>query len=304
MNRNQNSIFTRARRVIAVGIKFVTIIDTIPKLKKLFTKLTDQMSGSSDLKDDQALNIKGYAVKKSGFKVDSIKQAVKIAGIIKVFAKDTGNDVLEQIMSLVKTSFEVKDELCLSLLRSVQSAFEDNKVELKEYGLNDELLASYSGNVDAFEAELNGPATARGHKHYDTEELGTGLEATVVVLDDIESLMESQEGVNPEFYIEFQSANKKGVLGGHKHRDPKIPIGYFVVILRNKITGDIIFEGLVKIVGEEEVYPTTKTGTQVIESEQGVITCKATAIDFEPANFTVNVTDVQQTITILLTPLA
>ena len=64
MNRNQNSIFTRARRVIAVGIKFKPIVDAIPKLMKLFAKLTDQMSDSSDLKDDQALSIKGFAVKK------------------------------------------------------------------------------------------------------------------------------------------------------------------------------------------------------------------------------------------------
>ena len=74
----------------------------------------------------------------------------------------------------------------------------------------------------------------------------------------------------------------------------------FWVTIGATVDVDVTAAGL--IVGEEEDYPTTATGTQDIESAVGEISCKATAIDFKPITFPVTVTNVQQTITILLEP--
>ena len=303
MNRDQNSILTRAKRVIAVLIKFTLIVGGIIKLKKLQDTLTIHVANADTYKDDQLKSLKGYTAKKNNFKKDATKQAVTIAGLVYEFAIDTGDSVLADEMKIVKTSFEGKGEVALGLMKNVLDAANTNKTALLDYGLTAPQLVAFEANVDGFEAEINGPAGAQGHKHFDTTGLDNELTAVESNLASMERIMENQAVANPEFYSEFTSANNNGVLGRHKKRNPLIPVGTVVVVLKDKNTKNIIVGGIVLVSGETEVYLTSLLGTPSIETAQGAQTIEANAIYYKPANKDINVTDVEQTIEILMEPL-
>jgi len=303
MNRDQNSTLTRGKRVIAVLIVFQTIVDAIMKLKSKQTSLTAHVAEADKFKDDQIRSTKGHTTKKKNYKNDGIKQAVIVAGIVREFAIDTEDDVLAEDMNIVKTDFDGKGELALSLMNLVLAEATTHKLALADYGLTLAQLTAYKANVDGFEEELNGPSAAIGHKHFDTTELEKELLAVDEDLASIEKIMENQAEAQPEFYSEFISANNNGVLGRHKVRNPLIPVGTFVVVLKDKNTGNIIVGGIVLVAGETETYLTSLVGTPSIEAEQGAQKVLANAIFYKPGSKDINVTDVEQTITIEMEPL-
>ena len=303
MNRDQNSILTRGKRVIAVLIVFQIIVDAILKLKGKQTTLTAHVAEADKHKNDQIRSLKGYATKKKNFKKEGTKQAVTIAGLIYELAVELGDTVLQEAMKLVKTSFEGKGELTLSIMKNVLAAATTNKIALADYGLTDPQLAAYKANVDGFEEELNGPKAAIGQKHYDTTELEKELTAVDENLASIERIMENQAEANPEFYSEFVSANNGGVLGRHKKRNPLVPVGTFVVVLKDINTGNIIVGGIVLVEGETQTYLTSLVGTPSIEAEQGAQKLLANAIYYKVGSKDIIVTEEEQTITIDMEPL-
>ena len=303
MNRDQNSILTRGKRVIAVLIMFQIIVDAILKLKGKQTTLTAHVAEADKYKDDQIKSTKGYTAKKKNYKKDGTKQAVNISGLLYELAVDTGDTVLANEMKLVKSSFDGKGENTLSLMKLVLAAATTNKVALADYGMTVPQLAAFKANVDGFEEELNGPAGARGHKHYDTTELEKELLAVDVDLASIEKIMENQAELQPEFYSEFISANNGGVLGKHKKRNPLVPVGTIVVVLKDINTGNIIVGGIVLVGGETETYLTSLVGTPSIEAEQGAQKILANAIYYKAASKEIIVTGEEQTIEILMEPL-
>ena len=300
MNRNQNSILTRGKRILLVLIKFAIIVNGILKLKNLQTSLDGHVTEADKYKDDQIKSIKGFATKKHNYKADGTTQAVIIAGLLYELAVDTGDEVLAKQMKLVKTSFEIKDELALSIMKNVLAEATKHKVALLDYGFTDPQLAEYKANVDGFEEELNGPDAARGHKHYDTTELEKELIAIDANIASIEKIIENQAKAQPELYIEFVSANNNGIIGRHKKRNPKIPFGTFIIVLKDKNTGNIIVGGIVMIVGETEVYLTSLVGTPIMEAALGAQKIMATAIYYKSTSQDIIVSEVEQTIVILM----
>ena len=303
MNRDQNSILTRGKRVIAVLIMFQIIVDAILKLKGKQTTLTAHVAEADKYKDDQIKSTKGYTAKKKNYKKDGTKQAVNISGLLYELAVETGDTVLADEMKLVKSSFDGKGENTLSLMKLVLAAATANKVALADYGLTTPQLAAFKANVDGFEEELNGPAGARGHKHYDTTELEKELVAVDEDLASIEKIMENQAELQPEFYSEFISANNGAVLGRHKKRNPLVPVGTFVVVLKDINTGNIIVGGIVLVAGETQTYLPSLVGTPSIETEQGAQKLLANAIYYKAASKEIIVTGVEQTIIIEMEPL-
>ena len=151
MNKEQNTTLTRGKRVSAVLIVFQTVVDAILKLKSRQTSLSAHIVEADKHKDDQIKSTKGYTTKKKNFKKDGIKQAVVIAGVVHEFAVDTEDDVLAENMDIVKTDFEGKGELALSMMKLVLAAATANILALADYGLTAPQLAAFKANVDGFE---------------------------------------------------------------------------------------------------------------------------------------------------------
>ena len=303
MTRPQNSILTRGKRVSGVLTKFVIDVNAIIKLKNLQTSLNAHIVLADKYKDDQIRGLKGYATKKNNFKKEGTKQAVIFAGIIHEFAVDTGDNVLAGEMKLVKTSFEGKGELALSLMKNILIIATANKIALADYGITDPQIAAYKANVDGFEEELNGPDAAIGHKHFDTTELDKEIIAIDENLASIEKIMANQADAKPEFFSEFTSANNDGILGGHKKRDPKIPVGSIIIELKDINTKNMIVGGIALVEGEEEVHVTTLSGTPSFEAVQGAQKIIATAIYYKLASKEIIVTGEEQIIEIFMEPL-
>ncbi|MEI6821131.1 MAG: hypothetical protein WCL51_04300, partial [Bacteroidota bacterium] len=86
-------------------------------------------------------------------------------------------------------------------------------------------------------------------------------------------------------------------------RNPLIPVGTIVVVLKDINTGNIIVGGIVLVAGETQTYLTSLVGTPSIEAEQGAQKVLANAIYYKPGSKDINVTDIEQTITIDMEPL-
>ena len=303
MNRGQNALLTKGKRLLAVFLKFVLIISAIPKLQTFVTTYSGHITAADGFKDQQSVNIKGYAELKKNNKEETVENALVMAGLISAYAYDTDDIVLEQEMELVKTSFVGAAEVSLSLFKRIRSLATTNKLALADFGMTPAMLTEYSANVDAVEADLNIPKAAIDQKHFNTSSLEAELEASEVVLNRaVEKLMPQFKKSQPEFFSEFNSANTDTILGSHKTRNPVIPMGTFKIVLRNKTTLDLIAEGILKIELDEEIYIFKSTLDCIIEEPIGNIKGTAMAINFMPTDFTGVVTNVEQVIEVLMEP--
>ncbi|MEI6822471.1 MAG: hypothetical protein WCL51_11075 [Bacteroidota bacterium] len=304
MNREQGAKFTKDKLLLLVFLKFKLIVDSIPKLKDYVVSFKLHVETADSFKDDQLINIKGYAEKKQNAKEESVKGAMVMSGFIYAFAYDKGETVLQREMDLVKTSFEQKGEISLTLLRRVRSLASTNKLELADYGMTDLMLSEYSANVDAFELEMNTSKSAIGHRKFDTEGLDSELTAADVIIENsIERVMRHFETTNPEFFSEFTSANKDVILGSHQTRNPATPMGNFKMVIRDKNTLDLVAEALVKIDLDEEVYLYNSTKLNIIEEPIGTINGNVMSPNHKPTAFTGVITGDAQTIEVLMEPL-
>ena len=105
MNREQGAKLTKDKLLLLVFLKFKLIVDSIPKLMAYVAAFKLRVENADGYKDDQGINIKGYAEKKQNAKEDSLKGAMVMSGFLYAFAYETGDTVLQREMDLVKTSF-------------------------------------------------------------------------------------------------------------------------------------------------------------------------------------------------------
>ena len=135
MNREQNALLTKGKRILAVFLKFVLIVNAIPKLKLFVTTYTAHIVAADGFKDQQARNIKGYAIKKKNNKEEAVEGALVMAGLISAFAYDTGDTVLEEEMELVKSSFVAAGEVSLSLFKRIRTLATTNQAALADFDM-------------------------------------------------------------------------------------------------------------------------------------------------------------------------
>ncbi|MEI6823064.1 MAG: hypothetical protein WCL51_14120 [Bacteroidota bacterium] len=304
MNRGQNALLTKGKRLLAVFLKFVLIISAIPKLQTFVTTYSGHITAADGFKDQQSVNIKGYAELKKNNKEETVENALVMAGLISAYAYDTDNIVLEQEMELVKTSFVGAAEVSLSLFKRIRSLATTNKLALADFGMTPAMLTEYSANVDAVEADLNIPKAAIDQKHFNTSSLEAELEASEVVLNRaVEKLMPQFKKSQPEFFSEFNSANTDTILGSHQTRTPTTPMGNFKMVIRDKNTLDLLTDGLIKVELDEEVYIYKSTKQNIIEEPIGDIKGNVMSPNHKPTDFTGTITNAPQTIEVLMEPL-
>ena len=303
MKKKQDAEHTKGLKIKLVVTEFTSTVTANTELKKSLDIYFGFIDEATGLIGDQAENILGNAVLKKDFRIKSCNQGLIIADVIYAWAYNTGNIVLATQMKLVISDFKLKDALCLSLLKQIQTLATTNKVILLTYGLSDAISLEYGVNVAGYEANVVLPADAIGDKHNDTLKLDTALlNAETILHNVIVKMMGPYAITNVDFYNKFNSANQDIIVGRRGHRDPIIPIGYINAEIRNSVTQDLIAFGMFKIVGEETIYPTNASGSVRIECVQGVINGKASAIGYLPATFTGTVTDVELNLVVMLDP--
>ena len=304
MDRPNDARLTKGLRVIGVMTKYDLEVIANLELKKAVDEYTVRVNAAKGFMDLQVEKITGNAVLKHQFKELAIEQGFDIAGLLYVFAINTGDAVLAVKMKLVISDFRLKDALLLSLLNSIKNEATTHKLALAGYGMTEDMLTDYTANVKGFEDNLNLPASAIGVRHDETLGIDRELDAADVILETkIEPLMRPYKKTRISFYNEFYSANHNTILGSHKKRVPTVVYGIVSFRLRNKTTMEYIAVGMVKIVGEEETHISTITGTDLIETTKSEHEAKASAIDFKAANVTFTSTDLPQVIEILMEPL-
>ena len=76
MNREQGAKITKDKLLLLVFLKFKLIVDSIPKLMAYVAAFKLRVENADSFKDEQLINIKGYAEKKQNAKEDSVKGTV------------------------------------------------------------------------------------------------------------------------------------------------------------------------------------------------------------------------------------
>ena len=304
MDREQDAEVKKHRLNLAVFKKFKVEVDNVVQFKLAVVEYGVLFGLIDTAFNKQNQNLKGYAEMKSKYRTDAITDAVIISGLIYVLAYKTNDLVLKASSNLYKTDFEIKDELCLALLKTVVENATTYKLDLVDYGLTDISYDAFITNVNGFGDNISITSEVIEERHAETLSLATYLLQADGLLDNvIEKLMDPFKKKNPKFFNEFTSANKNTVLGSHKKRVVNVDYGIVSFRLRNKTTMDYLAEGLVKIVGEEETYLSTIIGTDLIEITKVEHEAKSSAIDFKAASVIFTASDLPQVIEILMEPL-
>ncbi|MEI6820739.1 MAG: hypothetical protein WCL51_02305 [Bacteroidota bacterium] len=303
MDREQDAEVKKHRLNLAVFKKFKVEVDNVVQFKLAVVEYGVLFGLIDTAFNKQNQNLKGYAEMKSKYRTDAITDAVIISGLICVLAYKTNDLVLKASSNLYKTDFEIKDELCLALLKTVVENATTYKLDLVDYGLTDISYDAFITNVNGFGDNISITSEVIEERHAETLSLATYLLQADGLLDNvIEKLMDPFKKKNPKFFNEFTSANKNTVLGSHKKRVPKIILGSFTVMLADKFNVNPISFGLLKIIGSKIVYFYDEANNEVIKLPFGEYKGMATALGYMSGIFDVIVNKEEQTVLILLEP--
>ncbi|MEI6822161.1 MAG: hypothetical protein WCL51_09500 [Bacteroidota bacterium] len=299
MDRKQDALFKKGKRIILVFAKYPEPVNSVLKLKESAGRYKIIIVEVDGIIRGQIKDIKGYAAQKLEIRNDAIEQALVMVGLVYVYAMEIKDAILASEMKLNKSDLDLKDDLCIAKLKNLDEVFNENKDELLDYGMTPEMIVEYTGYVEDLETCLENPAIAIGIRHSETLKLVVKLEAAELELSGtIENLMKPFKKINPDFFNEFESANKDTVLGSHKKRSAVT--GLINVILKDKNTLDVIAEGLVKMDGDEEIYLTSKLGSVLIKSEMGLQKGNVVAMGYKPTSFEAAVSEVEQDVVVLM----
>ena len=210
------------KAVLAVYVKWLTIILTIPALAEMFellkTKVQEIKATSSALKNAK----KGNVANKNNLLMDAIQAALPIKGLLKSYAKATGNEVLLAKVKVSESELTTKlrEDETVEKLNEIMDEARSNPEVMVKGNYPAEKLDEVQALIDKVEVAENsvdtGSASASALKK---KEAALVKEVTAILKEHLDELMPLAKKEHLDLFNEYTASRVIKDLGG-KQKQP------------------------------------------------------------------------------------
>jgi Carboxypeptidase regulatory-like domain len=161
MNAKQESNLNMCHSVLTHCETNAAITSTVTAYSNAIATLKTTLSAISSTVQQQLRNTKGITISKGENKQSLASLTVEIAGAVFAYASDIANTILKNaakitVSELLRSRDEEMGPRCSAILKLAQN----NKDELKPYGITDAVITSLQAAIDAYTAAVPAPRNA------------------------------------------------------------------------------------------------------------------------------------------------
>ena len=172
------------------------------------TKIETLFEGIDTANARQNMKTEGATQKKNSFRKQVDKTTDIFLGIFRSYAKTTGNDELYQNSNLSLSEIkDIKDTEIIVLANSTLKYAENNKEQLKDYGISADMIKNYSTAIDGYKEYLTKPQEIKAEKKTATVELKELFKQLDEQLTEyLDNHMMQFVEKEPQFYSDYENA--------------------------------------------------------------------------------------------------
>jgi hypothetical protein len=187
----------------------VTITTALPGFAELLSHFSSIVDDVLGIMNALGIVFKGYAEEKHEVENQICTKTSEIAGMIKAYAIISGNKLLQEQMSITRTSMmRMSDTVKLAKAQEVHTKAEDLQEDVETYGVTEAIIAELLSLITIYVAVL--PQPRQGivdHKHTN-EELNKKVAAGDEIVMKMDALVEIKRYSEPQFYSDYWASHK------------------------------------------------------------------------------------------------
>jgi hypothetical protein len=208
MNKRQEAYKSMAMKTIGEMHRHNAIWKGNKVISGTVTKIETLFEGIDTANARQNMKTEGATQKKNSFRKQIDKTTDIFLGIFRSYAKTTGNDELYQNSNLSLSEIkDIKDTEITVLANSTVKYAENNKEQLKDYGMSADMIKNYSTAIDGYKEYLTRPQEIKAEKKTATAELKDLFKQLDEQLTEyLDNHMMQFVEKEPQFYSDYENA--------------------------------------------------------------------------------------------------
>ncbi len=220
MNQSQFEKIKMYRVVLAVCLKYLKLVESVPAFLRAYQLLAKGVTAIEKNHTVQSANTKGVTLNKEQLRDSLIDTAMYIAGAVHSFGAETSNSALKakihvNVTDFKNCSFEEFIKQC-DIIANEASAVID---KLADHGVSSSDVDAFVTLVSNFKVIVTKPREIIVEKSVVTEEiLGAVASADKILKETTDKLIYKFKASGPSFFQEYWNAR---IIEGNGHRAAK-----------------------------------------------------------------------------------
>jgi hypothetical protein len=210
MNARQKAKSDMCRVVEHVCDEHPEIIAEIVGFQTAFNKFKILVGQIFETEQFRSMPLNGFTRDKAADRTKLCKFAANIAGFIFAYASASRNETLKAEVNFSHTKFlQMREEQLVATARNVHEIGLANLTALKDYGVTGDKLTGFRTAIDAFNASMVKPRTAKGQKTTMTLNLNEIFaQVDDLLINQMDPLVPVFEESHPDFLKKYRIARK------------------------------------------------------------------------------------------------
>jgi len=208
MNATQENKLSMYLAVQVVLEQNQDIWQAVPAFGTAFTGFKSGINNINTLVRARNASTKGVTADKQAARDAMTRAALEVAGAVAAYAVDIGSGELQAKVDYSDSDLRrARDSEVATICLGIVAAASDHQVALAGFGVTSEKLASLKEKIEAYNATVGKPRSARSHNQAAGASLETEFaEADKLLSGKLDNLMVAFRASQPAFYSAYEAA--------------------------------------------------------------------------------------------------
>lgn len=226
MNQGDENFFSMTTTTHTVLVENNDVVSTIPAFVAARARMEALIKLIREEEEEILKNNKGVSSDKKSLKIEIAAMAFEVLSSIKAFAIQTKNLELKGNVNYTEKGLsKIRDEQFGPTIGLILKKADDNKIELKKHGLEQEDIDDLTDLMDVWGGKKQNPRKAIVNRKTTNQSQDDHLDELADLLNDsCDNYVNKLKRKYPEFYTKYTNARQVLNIGTrHKNKDNTPP---------------------------------------------------------------------------------
>jgi hypothetical protein len=207
MDKRENNRLQMFKSVEEYLEKYGDVTKEIPGFQNSFGDFQGSIASIEEKDKEYLLIAQGSTAEKETAEDEMIETLVKLCSLVYVFARRTKDEQLKSISKVTPSGLKyMRDGDLLHRAQTLQEQMLANKVAMEPYQITQSHIDELKARIDAYEAKSDIKENKFAERKTARQELSSKfIDATEILTEELDSLVEFIKDTHGEFYGKYQS---------------------------------------------------------------------------------------------------